>query len=241
VASERDEYARDLIYQIIQCAGCNYISFREICVDLESVPTDEFGNKCRAPETIYCYPKFIKNHKKINDTHYFPATVANVYNEVIHALQEEALLLSSIGLRVAVEAVCSDLGIKGKNLNQKINKLSSEGHISKKDAARLHGIRFMRNDTSQKIVDPGKKDIEIALQIVEHMLSTVYILPKKADDAISKAGSAGSEHDELDKMLAEEMANGNPGNEESLSTLSGNDTNKAHEQYLLWRLSLWRR
>jgi hypothetical protein len=234
-----------LIYQTIQCAGCNHISFREVCVDRESAHTDESGKKCLAPETVRCYPKFIKNHKKINDTHYFPATVAYVYNEVIHALQEEAFILASIGLRVSVEAVCNDLGMKGKNLEQRINKLATEGHMSKKDAARLHCIRFMRNDASQEIVAPGKKDIEVALQIIEHLLLTVYILPRKADGAINSADrnadSAGNELDSIENLLAEEISNSESEDEYPQSAFPNEDTSKRQEHYLLWRLSLWAR
>jgi len=204
VESERDEFARDWIYQIIQCAGCNYISFREVCIDLESDRIDETGRKCRVPESVRCYPKFIKNHKKINDTHYFPPEVANVYNEVIHSLQEEAFILASMGLRASVEAVCRDLGTKGRHLEQKIIRLAAEGHISKKDALRLSGIRFMGNDVSHEIVGPGKKDIEIALQIVEHLLSTVYILPRKIDGAVMKAEH--QEHNEgFENLMTEEV------------------------------------
>ncbi len=215
VESERDEYARDLIYQIVQCAGCNYISFREICVDLETTYVDETGKKCRVPETVRCYPKFIKNHKKINDTHYFPPMVANVYNEVIHSLQEEAFILASMGLRACVEAVCCDLDIRGRNLEQKINKLAAEGHVSKKNAMRLGNIRFMGNDASQKIVGLGKKDIEIALQIVEHLLLTVYILPHKADSS-TKPDQATHEQSAAQNLMAEELHSSGLENEAAL-------------------------
>ena len=238
---ERDEYARDLIYQILQCAGCNHISFREICVDLETTYVDEYGKACRVPETVRCYPKFIKNHKKINDTHYFPPEVANVYNEVIHALQEDAFILASVGLRLAIEAVCRDQGIRGKNLEHKINKLSAEGHISKKDAARLSGIRFLGNDPSQEIIGPGKNDIDIALHIVEHLLSTVYILPSKQEGAVDTADSSENECDSLEKILTGKMPDGKSENEAPRSTEESQDINNAYQQYMLWRLNLRQR
>jgi hypothetical protein len=244
--SARDEYARDLIYQTIQCAGCNHISFREVCVDLETTYVDEYGKTCRVPETVRCYPKFIKNHKKINDTHYFPPEVANVYNEVIHALQEDAFILASVGLRLAVEAVCRDQGIRGKNLEQKINKLSAEGHISKRDAMRLSRIRFMGNDPSQEIIGPGKKDSDITLQIVEHLLSTVYILPSKQDGAVSTIDRSENGCDSLEKALSEKMPAGNGGNGDSehgdqLPPADSRDMNIAQQHYMLWRINLRRR
>jgi hypothetical protein len=241
VESERNEYARDLIYQIIQCAGCNHISFREICVDLENTYVDEFGKTCRPPETVHCYPKFIKNHKKIHDTDYFPPLVENVYQEVLLALQEDALLLAGMGLRVTVEAVCSDLGVKGKNLEQKINKLAAAGHISKKDALRLQDIRFMRSDSSQEILNPGKKDIDIALQIVEHLLVTVYVLPRKADGTIRQADQTENESDLSGDLLTRKLPDSKPEDEYPASPFPDSDAEKAHEQYLIWRMSLRRR
>jgi hypothetical protein len=244
--SERDEYARDLKYQVIRCAGCNHISFREVSVDLETTYVDEYGKTCRVPETVRCYPKFIKNHKKLNDTHYFPPEVANVYNEVIHALQEESFILASMGLRLAVEAICRDQGIRGKNLQQKINKLAAEGHISKRDAVRLCAIRFMGNDPSQEIIGPGKQSIDVALQILEHLLSTIYIHTNKQAVAISKPDSWGEGFNLLEKALPEEnlVGNGDNGdreNENHLPPEDIRDMNAAHQDYLLWRMTLRQR
>ncbi len=244
--SERDEYSRDLKYQVIRCAGCNHISFREVFVDLETTYVDESGKTCRVPETVRCYPKFIKNHKKINDTHYFPPAVANVYNEVIHALQEEAFILASMGLRLTIEAICRDQGIRGKNLQQKISKLAAEGHISKRDAVRLCAVRFMGNDPSQEIIGPGKKSIEIALQILEHLLSTVYILTNKQADAISKPDSWGDGFGPLEKALSEKKLtrngdNGDQGNENHSPPEDSRAMNAAQQSYLLWRMHLRQR
>jgi hypothetical protein len=243
--SERDEYARDLKYQVIRCAGCNHISFREVCIDLETTYVDESGKICRMPETVRCYPKFIKHHKKINDTHYFPPEVANIYNEVLHALQEEAFILAGMGLRLAVEAICRDQGIRGKSLRQKIGKLAAEGYISKRDAVRLCAVQFMGNDPSQEIIDPGKQSLDSALQILEHLFSTVYIHTNKQADAVSKPDQWGDGVDPLEKALSEEKFagngdNGDQGNENRspLEDSRAMTMNATHQSYLIWRMNL---
>lgn len=246
--SGRDEDARDLKYQIIRCAGCNHISFREVCIDLETTYVDESGKISRIPEAVQCYPKFIKNHKRIDETHSFPPEVANVYNEVLHALQEEAFILAGMGLRLAIEAICRDQGIRGKNLRQKIGKLAAEGYISKRDAVRLRAVRFMGDDPSQEIVGPGKQSIEIALQILEHLLSTVYILANKPAEtvstSVSKPDSWEDELDPLEKALSEEKPGGNGDNgdngkeKHSPQPEEGWAMNAAQQSYLIWRMNL---
>jgi hypothetical protein len=256
--SERDEHARDLKYQIIRCAGCNHVSFREVCIDLETTYVDESGKISRIPETVQCYPKFIKNHKRIDDTQSVPPEVADVYNEVLHALQEEAFILAGMGLRLAIEAICRDQGIRGKNLRQKIGKLAAEGYISKRDAVRLRAVRFMSDDPSQEIIGPEKQSIDSALQIFEHLLSTAYILANKpAKDAgtavsttVSKPDSWEDEFDPLEKVLAEEKPAGNGDNggngshgkeNHAPSPEEGWAVNAAQQSYLIWRMNLRRR
>lgn len=54
------------------------------------------------------------------------------------------------------------------------------GHVSNGDKKRLHAIRFLGNDAVHEIKEPKASDLRIALEIVEHLLNTVYILDRKA-------------------------------------------------------------
>lgn len=176
----RDEYAYDLIYQIVQCKGCGTKSFRHVFVDIESAFCTVDG-QVEVPEEVTVYPKAIEGHKEVKDIYKLPDIVLKIYQEVLLALKEEAKILASLGLRGTVEAVCNDLNIPGGKLDARINKLASSGYISTKDAQRLHGIRFMGNDAAHDIKTPKDESLQVALQIVEHLLLSVYILEKRAN------------------------------------------------------------
>lgn len=176
----RDEYDYNLIYQIVQCKGCDTKSFRYVFVDIGSAFYTIDG-QWEVPEEVTVYPKAIEGHKEEKDIYKLPGIVLKIYQEVLLALREEAKILASLGLRGTVEAVCNDLNIPGNKLEARINKLASSGYISTKDAQRLHGIRFMGNDAAHDIKTPKDESLRVAFQIVEHLLLSVYILEKRAN------------------------------------------------------------
>jgi len=106
------------------------------------------------------------------------------FSGVVDTFQEDALILAGLGLRGTVEAVCNDLEVKGRNLEIRISKLATAGFISRKDAERLHGIRFMGNDAAHEVKKPKTEQLSVALKIVEHLLSSVYILEQEAQGKI---------------------------------------------------------
>ncbi|OWT71478.1 MULTISPECIES: DUF4145 domain-containing protein [unclassified Achromobacter] len=181
--SSRDEYVYDRAYQVIECLGCETKSFRDVLEEIEhayQIADDEW----EIPTSITVYPRFIKNHRSLSGEYYLPSLVGEIYGEVLLALKEDALVLAGLGLRGTVEAVCNDLNIDGRNLEIRISKLASAGYISRKDAERLHGIRFMGNDAAHEIKRPDQVQLSVALKIVEHLLSSVYILEEEAQGKI---------------------------------------------------------
>lgn len=181
--SSREEYSFDRAYQIVECLGCDTKSFRDVFEEIEhayQISDDEW----EVPTSITVYPRFIQGHRSLNGDYYLPSLVGRIYKEVLLAFQEDALILAGLGLRGTVEAVCNDLGISGRNLEVRISKLATGGYISRKDAERLHGIRFMGNDAAHEIKKPKSEQLSVALKIVEHLLSSVYILEEEVHGKI---------------------------------------------------------
>lgn len=169
------EYHYEEIYMMIQCLGCENISFRKESHDYEAyyqISHDEWEHDI----SIDIYPHFIEGHNKLNSIWSIPNIVKSVYEESILAIQEGAFTLAGLGLRATIEAICNEQGIVGKDLQKRINAMVREGLISKKDANRLHSIRFMGNDAAHDIKKAKKASVLIALKIVEHLITTVYIL-----------------------------------------------------------------
>ena len=126
--SHQDEYSYDIIFQIVQCRGCETKSFRKVFVNFEAAyPT--FDNQWEVPEEITIYPKTVEGHREIGDLCELPNIVRKIYSEVLLALKEDAKILAGLGLRAAVEAVCNNLEIQGRSLEVRINKLATAGHL----------------------------------------------------------------------------------------------------------------
>ncbi len=173
-------------YQIVECFGCETISFRQVSYDIGAAyPSNNYegDEEWIVPEEINIFPKFIKNHNSL-ERWALPKIVRTIYQELLEAFRGNEKVLSGLGLRATIEAVCNDLNIDGRNLETRINKLATSGFISKKDAERLHGIRFMGNDAAHEIKIPSSESLSVALKIVEHLLSSVYILEKEIEGNI---------------------------------------------------------
>lgn len=223
--SYRNEYACDISYQILQCLGCDAKSFREVFYDIESAYPSH-GNEWEVPQEVTTYPKVLKGHKKIDGLMWLPEIVKTIYSEVLVALREDAKILSGLGLRSAVEAVCNDLKIPGRSLEVRINKLSAAGYISKNDAERLHGIRFMGNDAAHDIKKPKSESLAVALQIVEHLIASVYILEEKSSGNIE---TTISKYELFKEMLNEKLNDFEVGDEYPIAKFMGKDMRRVKE------------
>jgi DNA gyrase subunit A len=80
-----------------------------------------------------------------------------------------------------VEAVCSEESAAGRNLEDKIEDLVSKDVLTKKNAEILHKTRLLGNEAAHKTKAPSDSELDVAFDIVENLLETVYIIPKKAE------------------------------------------------------------
>jgi len=223
--SYREDYSCNYSYQIVECLGCNTKSFREVFEDIESA-YNIYDDEWEVPIKIDVYPKFIMGHRNLDYGFSLPSVVGRIYGEVLLALQEDALILAGLGLRGTIEAVCNDLKITGRNLEVRISKLATAGNISRKDAERLHGIRFMGNDAAHEIKKPKKEHLSVALKIVEHLLSSVYILEEEVEGKIE---TTITEFPKFEHILSKKVKLLNSGDELPLAGILGKDIRRIKE------------
>lgn len=180
ISSDSEDYHCSDEFMLIQCLGCDKVSFREEFHDYEvfwQTGEDEWEHDI----TVHSYPNFLKRHNVITNKSDIPETVCRIYDESIIAIKEEAYTLAGLGLRATIEAICNEQTITGRDLQQRINKMQNQGLISKKDAQRLHSIRFLGNDAAHEIKKATKASVLIALTIIEHILLTLYVLDKEVN------------------------------------------------------------
>jgi hypothetical protein len=170
-----DDYQYENYDCIIKCCGCDYTSFYNKFIDIETGIYDLNGEWINT-ESEKQYPEINENIVKIQDFNLVPPVVSQIYNETISAIKSKSFIIAGAGMRAIIEAICNDKNITGKDLKSRISKIVSIGIISKNDGKKLHGIRFLGNDSVHNIKPATSEELYMALRIVIHLLETVYTL-----------------------------------------------------------------
>jgi hypothetical protein len=108
-----------------------------------------------------------------------PYQLEQLYSEVIETFNTGAYLLCAAGLRALIEGICTDkLPGKRGNLRTKINALVDI--IPPKIIGNLHGFRFLGNNALHQLATPTRKELALAIEVVEDILNVVYELDYKS-------------------------------------------------------------
>lgn len=161
---------------IVQCLGCNTISFVHRLIGKQFYDEE---NKKNYLEENYPEKEIIQDvdFLSFKEQRKLPLQLRKLYEEIEIAFEYEANLLAGIGLRMLVEAICLYQKIEGANLKIKIERLHTNGFISKNDVSILDKLREIGNVTAHEIKDFSNYKLKYALEIVNHVLKSIYILP----------------------------------------------------------------
>jgi hypothetical protein len=165
-----------LVFSVNECDGCGNVSMLYREIDNESREVDEQATY--PDDHLY---NLGENHQvflKLAEIKTLPKVVQGIYKEVQNAINSESLVLAGIGLRALVEAICIQQKIPGGNLQKKIEALKSNGYISIKDYPIIDKLRLIGNQSAHKIKSMPLEVLIHALRIVNHMINTIYLLPK---------------------------------------------------------------
>jgi len=222
VHGDPDDYHFMENFSIVKCCGCELISFRKEFHDIDAAyPTDD--NQWEVPTDIDYYPP--KTISLIR-AYSLPDTVGRIFKETCLAMATNSLTLAGIGVRATIEAVCLDKGISGRDLSKKINNLSTAGLISKKDCSRLHSIRFIGNDAAHEITKPSKSSLDAVMQIIEHLLHSVYIF----DSTTSELPTSIDEYPLFVRLLNKKVRSISTGSELPIKAIFEKDTRRVAEK-----------
>ncbi|HZY80610.1 MAG TPA: DUF4145 domain-containing protein [Cyclobacteriaceae bacterium] len=162
-------------YSVVECMGCNTISFLQILRRTKRSKPVHFNYPDEdAQPSVY---NFLPDKFQSS----LPRKIRGFYNEVISAFETNSPILSGVGLRTLVEAVCNDQSISGRNLAQKIQGLHNGRFISKSELPILDKLRIIGNDSVHKMKGLSMYKLELALGIINHVLISIYVLPKVND------------------------------------------------------------
>jgi len=168
-------------YQIVQCQGCDTLAFRKNSTNSEDFYTVE--NPDGSTENIYeehidIFPSRIARRTRVKRYWLLPPQVSRMYDETHSALSNKLNTLGIVGIRVLVESVCMEKQATGNNLKEKIDNLVSKGILTESGATILHSLRDLGNESAHKMKSQDEESIDLAMDVVENMLQSVYILPE---------------------------------------------------------------
>lgn len=173
-------------HQLIQCLGCKTLSYRVGSSHSEDYFHDEDGEAVY-PEAEKLYPARLIGTRGLGDEiYYLPPKVRQVYEETLTALSSTAPILAAIGLRALVETVCKAKGAEGGDLYSKIDSLVENRVLTPAGASILHKIRTLGNAAAHEVKPHTERQLSLALDIVEHLLRDVFILPKQVEAEFSE-------------------------------------------------------
>lgn len=165
-------------WQIIECKGCERISFREKWVTSEDIDpaTGELE------KMIELYPERKTNF--LEEKHYtvLPKKIRNIYREIIQSFNMNMYLSCSACLRVIIEEICSQSDITKGNIVGKISKLHIQGFLTERHAEILHQHRFLGNKALHEVQLPTREELLLAIQIMEHTIENIYELQDKFEE-----------------------------------------------------------
>lgn len=159
-------------HQIIRCMGCRNICFMRSTRSSEN--TDLHG---QPEKLVEIYPDPAQWQPAV-EIWMLPDNVRTLYQETLSCLNSDAKTLAAAGLRAVVEATCIEQRCTTGNLKSKIDGLVANGTFLQRDADYLHQHRLLGNEAVHELTAPPIDEFEIALKILEHLLTTIYIVPR---------------------------------------------------------------
>jgi len=166
-------------YQVVQCCGCKSISYRSAHInseDYEQVSEHDFDSQVFED----LYPSRVEGRKNLESYyHYLPIKVLRIYKETLVALNNNSPVLVGIGLRALVETICKDNKADGGNLFKQIDALVAQSVLTPSGSKILHKIRTLGNDAAHEVKPHNAKQLSLAMDVIEHVLREVYILPNQ--------------------------------------------------------------
>jgi hypothetical protein len=161
---------------LIRCAGCDNVALLKSGINSESIPDDD----------VRIYPDPEHGREPLDDYWSLPTQPRKIYIETLKALDNKQPILAGIGIRAIVETVCKERKAKVGNLEKKIDDLKAQGVLTGAGADLLHKLRIIGNKAAHEVKPHTSRELSLAIDVINHLLLGVYILPKNAQETFEK-------------------------------------------------------
>lgn len=165
-------YGRDT-FRLLRCRGCEAISVEHESSNSEV--TDADGSELLTKE--YFPPRTFRPVPKWVDAFEIPGPVETLLRETYVAFQNGARSLAAMGVRAALEAVMIDSVGDNGSFAANLQLFSNAGHVSAKHRDLLLSTLEIGHATIHRGYAPDDRALIACLEVTEHVVQGVYILP----------------------------------------------------------------
>lgn len=172
-----------------ECGNIIAFSFYFIAdpIDYDNEGEIEFSSRIKDLQTLPAIDNCIQLEN-------LPKNVRNSFIEVQKCFYNACFMASAVMIRKTLEEICADKGIKGKNIEIKIDNLLNSGKIPKDIGEELHELRKLGNDGAhidlKTFNSIGKAEVKSALDVLTHVLEKIYCPePDRYKKAVEKLRS----------------------------------------------------
>lgn len=107
-----------------------------------------------------------------------PSQVTDLVREIYVALDAAATRLAAMGVRALLEHVMiASVGDRG-SFEKNLDAFEAEGHVSHRQRTTLEGTLEVGHATMHRGYVPSARAIGICLDVAEHLLAAMYVLPE---------------------------------------------------------------
>ncbi|MGA2284892.1 MAG: DUF4145 domain-containing protein [Dehalococcoidia bacterium] len=173
---DEDEWVEGT-WGIWECLGCEEVVLSRSWIYSIELPV---GGGYEPDVTLY--PQRSSGEAKKKEYENIPEQLDLIYDEIIRTFNMEADVLCSAGLRALLEAICLDREPSSRSLPlaRKIDALRSS--VPESIVKNLHGFRFLGNRALHELERPRRKDLALAISVMEDLLNAVYELDYRSAD-----------------------------------------------------------
>lgn len=156
-------------HQILQCRGCEYVTYRTISWFAEAQYDDyhTVHEENRYPSPV--------NHQKPAWFNQLNEVLQSILDEMYTAIQHDLRYLAAVGARTALDIVIVDkIGDSG-TFTQKIENLEKSEFISKEEAELITVVVEAGSASAHRGYFPDKKHLISMIEILESILYKFYV------------------------------------------------------------------
>lgn len=172
-----EQPAWEKLYEVLDCMGCNGISFRIRSCNSEDIGEVSPGELDFLITEQYFPPRVSRPEPRwLGELEWF---IHTIMKEVYTALYNDLTNLAAMGARTVIDLVMTGTVGSG-GFAERLKKMVDEKIITEPQSKILNAALDLGNAANHRAHYVSAKQLTTAMDIIENLLQTLYVLPTEA-------------------------------------------------------------